>query len=149
MSIAGTPSTPVRIDQLTPYIQGSPGDSDYIDPAQIIVPVGHVEFLPEKAKGVSLAQLLASNSSSLDCDRVTGLASRTFTVTFTGVYQTIPVTTKLEVYRMYNIPGTSEWIKEEVSYYYPSENWLTLTGFTIVIRAEESLTGVIVEYKIN
>jgi len=148
MALPGTPSTPLTIPEVPRYTQKLPGDVGYISPDLVDVVVGSTEFTV-KAMRLRLTEIINFGSSANECDRITGLTEHEYTKTFAAPYLTIPVTTKLEVYRMYNIPDTSEWIKEEVSYYYPSENWLTLTGFTIVIRAEESLTGVIIEYKFN
>lgn len=147
MALPGTPSTPLTIPEVPRYTQKSPGDVGYISPDKIDVVLGSTEFTV-KAMRMRLTELINFGASASESDRVTGLTEHEYTKTFAAPYLTIPVITVLSVYKMVLIE-TGKWVRQDVQFYYPVKNWLTVNGFTIVIEASESLAGVIIEYKFN
>lgn len=50
----------------------------------------------------------------------------------------------VEVYRMRST--STGWVKSNVLIKYPSEDWVTVNGFSLTIDPSESLTGVVLKY---
>jgi hypothetical protein len=73
--------------------------------------------------------------------RLTDIQSAEVSVTFTRPFLNVPIgLSNLKAYR---------WVDgyiQDVLFTYPSETWLTNSGFTIIIHETESLTGIIIEY---
>lgn len=95
---------------------------------------------------LALDSALSSGSYHPEFNRMTGLPSRTVSVTFGTPFVSVPTGIgNLKVYRWAQAV-TGKWMPKDVQYYFPSSGSLTNTGFTIEIEASEPLTGVIVEY---
>jgi hypothetical protein len=80
----------------------------------------------------------------VEADTITGLASRTLTVTFNTAFTSAP-TGWVKVYRMTEMPDGG-YREQDVLWGYATSTKVTTTGFSIIINEDESLTGVIVEY---
>jgi hypothetical protein len=149
MAITGQPITPLRIDELESYIQLLPEDTGYIDPATLFIPIGSSAFGAVKAKKISVPAASALGLLHVERGDITGLTSRTFARTFNTAFDAEPYG-KVEAYYMLEIE-TGKWVKQEVQFYYPSADWLTTTGFTIVIDddyvTDEILPTIIIKYK--
>lgn len=77
---------------------------------------------------------------------LTGLSSRTVTVTFDVPFDNVPIgLDNLKVYRWQQVVA-GKWRARDVQYYFTSSGSLTSTGFSLEIETTESLTGVIIEY---
>lgn len=86
---------------------------------------------------------LIRTRANVQAGRLTGLASRTVTVTFRQAFDEIPVGLP-RAYRMVADGGV--YLMQDVLFSYPTESWLTETGFTITIDTAEELTGIIILY---
>jgi hypothetical protein len=147
-SLTGQPKTPLRIDEIPIYVQLQPTDEGYVSPDNVWVVVGNVDFSNPSARKVALSSVMSFSTSHSEQARVTGLSSRTFSRTFNTAFTTLPVTSILKVYRMSEYE-TGKWEEVPATFHYTSANWKTITGFSITIDADESLTGLIVEYKFD
>jgi hypothetical protein len=82
----------------------------------------------------------------LEVGKLTELASRTVEVTFDAVFAEVPAGLQnLKVYRWAKVVA-GKYRPRDVQYYFNAEADLTAAGFTLQIEANESLTGVIIEW---
>lgn len=116
-----------------------------LDPATVMIPVENSSWDRPKRLPLSLLDTTGGGGGiHVEKDRLTGLSSRTVTVTFGTAFSSIPVG-DVKCYRMYEQPdGTYQ--KQDVIWGFPNANQPTISGFTLEISADESLTDVIVEY---
>jgi hypothetical protein len=84
-------------------------------------------------------------SDHIESDTVKELESHTVSIEFKNEFEAVPSGIgNLRVYRI--IPEEDYFIMEDVLFGFPSTDWLTTTGFTIVINSLENLTGIEVDY---
>lgn len=135
-------ATQKRIRALDTYTQLNPGDPGYIAPTAVYLALDSNDFTTE-AKKYPFSSLFSSIVEEVD--KLTGLASRSVSVTFGTAFTSVPLIATFRVYRMSEI-SSGKWRMQDVLYYHTSENWLTTTGFSLEIDTSESLTGVVIEY---
>lgn len=146
-SLTGQPLTLIRPDEAPVYTQLQPGDPGYISPDNIFVLVGSSDFTGVPMR---LIPVSAINTYSTIAHTEQGIftpISAAVSITFDAPFVILPITTVLKVYRKLEIE-TGKWVEQQVQYYL-SENWKTITGFSLTIESGESLTGVIIEYKFD
>jgi len=131
-----------RIRALDVYTQLDPGDAGYIAPSALSVVFDSDEFGSEPKRYP--ASLLFSSDNDAK-GRLTGLSSRSVSVTFDTAFASTPLTVLFEVYRYTDIGGAA-YVKQSVLKTFSGSNWLTASGFTCEIDASESLTGIYIEY---
>ena len=135
--------TQTRTYELDLYVQLNPGDPGYINPDELMFLVDHSTW--DEPRRMPSANFGESGSLvHIEKDTLTGLVSRSVSVTFGAVFTAVPVTVGFNVYR-YVVSGAS-YVKENVLYKIAGSGWLTTTGFAITIDDSESLTGVYIDY---
>jgi len=133
-----------RIRELTDYSQGLPEDVDYIDPSNIYLPVDNSTESWAEPKKIPFSSLLLA-SGHIEAGRVSGLSSRTVSVTFDQSFSGQPYGREPEVYRMVQ-QSDGTYRRYDVRWGFSDASQPTTTGFSLEIHADESLTGVIIEY---
>lgn len=124
------------------YVQLDPGEDGYIAPEEIQVLVDHESWTRPKRLPLTM---LGIGASHVEKDTLTGLTSRTVTVTFDVPFTDTPVGQEPQVYRMTEV-APNKFRKDKVLWGFTNVNQPTLTGFSIEIDSSESLTGVVVQY---
>jgi len=133
-----------RPRDLDSYSQGLPTDIDYIDPLNIYLAVDNsTESWPEPKKIPFSSLLLASGH--IEAGRISGLSSRTVTVTFDEAFSSVPYGREPDVYRIAKQPDGT-YRRQQVVWGFTDASQPTTTGFELKIHDDESLTGVIIEY---
>jgi len=135
--------TQTRPYELDLYVQLNPGDPGYVDPDELMYMVDHETFdRPKRQPASNFGE--SGDTINRQKDILSGLTDRNITVVFSTAFTSMPVTVQLKAYRYKQIG--SEYIEVPVLFKYPSTGWKTMTGFSIIIDPDESLTGVYVEY---
>lgn len=75
------------------------------------------------------------------------LPSRSVSIAFAKVFDTIPTPTHFKVYRWVDLLGNGYWSKQDVPFHFVNSQPVSVSGFSFLIDDTEDLTGVIVEYK--
>lgn len=133
-----------RIRVLDDYSQSLPGDVGYIDPSNIYIPVDNTtESWPEPKK-IAFSSLLLT-SGHIEAGRISGLGSRTVSLTFDSAFSSQPYGREPDVYRMVE-QADGTYRRYSVRWGFSDMNQPTTTGFSLEIHADEDLTGVIIEY---
>lgn len=137
----------MAVTETRPYELG-----DYLgdkDPDEVYIPVDHADwprpkhipmsgFITDPLKSGSLG-----NGFHVESGRLTGLTNRYVTQDFDVDFNEIPTGRKnLHVYRVEDLGG-GETVDTDVTIYGLD---VTPTGFSFYISADESLSGVVVEY---
>jgi hypothetical protein len=125
-----------RIRALTTYVSGA------VALSSLYIPVDSVNFGSEPFK-VALEDLIEDDHP--EKGRLSGLGSRSVSVTFDAAYASVPIGQEPQVYRVAQMPSGT-WRREEVSWGFDDASQPTISGFALTINASESLTGVIVEW---
>jgi hypothetical protein len=133
-----------RIRVLDDYSQALPGDIGYIDPSNIYLPVDNSTESWSEPKKISFSSLLLT-SGNIQAGRVSGLSSRTVSVTFDTPFSSQPYGREPDVYRMVE-QSDGTYRRYNVRWGFSDMNQPTTTGFSLEIHADEDLTGVIIEY---
>jgi hypothetical protein len=132
-----------RIRDLDTFIPLDPSDPDYVPVSAIYIALDSTGF-STKPKKYSLEEILSDVVEQKG--RLTGLSSRSVSVTFGTAFSATPITSVFNVYRETEVvPGTL--VRKNVKHEITGSTLVTTTGFAITIDASESLTGVVVEYK--
>lgn len=84
-------------------------------------------------------------SKHFEIGTLQNLTSANVVVYFTEVFTLRPTLLQLKVYRMVQIE-TNKWVIQDVATDHSTETFYDGTGFSLVIEASESLTGIIIEY---
>jgi len=131
------------VEQTRPYEEGLYDQG--LDPSTIMIIVDNSAWSRPKRLPLSYLDTTGGTGGAhIEKDRLTGLSSRTVTVTFDLSFSSIPVG-EVKCYRMYEQPdGTFQ--KQDVIWGFPDANQPTLSGFTLIISTDEDLTGVVIEY---
>lgn len=130
-----------RIKDLDDYTQLESTDIGYISPSNIYLAVDNSTEAWAEPKKVTFAQLIGI--THMEAGQLSSLSSRSVTVTFDSPF-TLPVIPYINPYRVSVIGGKS--IREVVRIY---DLLITINGFTLTIDTNESLTGVIIDYKVT
>jgi len=131
-----------RTYELDLYTQLPVGDPGYIDPALVDFIVDHDGWT--RAKRFPYTSV-SGISSHYETDKLENLITRTITKTFNTPFTGSIKTIMFRVYRMAEV-STGTWRMKNVAYGSTTTNWLTVSGFNIVIDSSESLTGIVIEY---
>ncbi len=133
-----------RPKDLVLYVQEDVGHPDYVDPSELQFLIDHSSFAkPKRWPQTSMSGATGHTEE----DTLTGLSSRSVSVTFDAAFTTIPRgLNRLSVYRMTEVI-TGEFVMEQVMFHYTSATPVTTTGFDLEIDTSESLTGIIIEYE--
>jgi hypothetical protein len=131
-----------RIRALDTYTQLAPGDPGYIAPSDVFFAVDSNSFTGESKKQ-SVEDYMAS-VLHVEQDRLTGLSSRSVVVVFGSAFVSIPKGKEPDVYRI--SPYGSVYRRESVLWGFDDPNQPSKTGFALTIDADESLTGIVIEY---
>jgi hypothetical protein len=75
---------------------------------------------------------------------LTDIKSATVNVAFKQPFSTIPAGLP-RLYRM--VPDGGVYLMQDVLFSYPSADWLTPTGFSIIIDPSEELEGIVMTYQ--
>jgi len=135
------PEGQTRTYTLDEYIQLNPGDPGYIPLSEINILVDHPSF--DRSKRYTLSQFV-SLAQNVQAGRQSNLLTRSVVVTFSVPFSA-GVVGWVKVYRSTTIPGVGI-VRETVNSHDLVES---ITGITLTIDDNESLTGVIVEYSYN
>jgi hypothetical protein len=115
---------------------------DEVDASELDIMVDHESFTePLRVRGL----FSGAGGTHIEKDTLTGLSSRTVTVEFDTVFSSIPVGW-VKVYRMTEMPDGT-YRDEDVLWGYTTSTKVSTNGFVLKISDDESLTGVVVEYK--
>jgi len=133
-----------RIRVLDSYSQGLPSDIDYIDPSNIYLAVDNVTESWGEPKKIPFSSLLLA-SGHIEAGRVSGLGSRTVSVTFDEPFSGQPYGREPNVYRIVEQPDGT-YRRQNVLWGFTDASQPSTTGFSLTIHDSESLTGVIIEY---
>ena len=133
----------MAVEQTRPYELGLYDQGS--DPSTVMISVDNSAWSRPKRLPLSYLDTTGGTGGThIEKDRLTGLVSRTVTVAFGIAFSSIPVG-EVKCYRMYEQPdGTFQ--PQDVIWGFPDVNQPTLSGFTLEISTEESLTGVVVQY---
>lgn len=132
-----------RVRDLVEYQQLAVGEPGYIPPSSLFTVFDSDNFGSEPKK-YSVESLFIQNHE--EKKRITGLVSRSVSITFDTAFVSVPITETFNVFRYYDELGDGKYTKKQVGHYLSGSNWLTASGFAITIDLDESLTGVIIEY---
>ncbi len=133
-----------RITDLTDYSQGLPSDADYIDPSNIYLPVDNSTESWSEPKKIPFSSLLLA-SGHVEAGRISGLSSRTVSLTFDESFSSQPYGYEPNVYRIAEQPDGT-YRRKDVLWGWTDASQPSTTGFELEIHSSESLTGVIIEY---
>lgn len=130
--------TQILIRELQEYIQKVAGESGYIDPSEIWIPVDHPSF-GDNARKYRLSSIIGT-SANKQKGRISNLTSNTVTVTWDMAFSERPI----GFHRVYRevIEGSNKRMEDVIL---DSES-VTTNNMVLTINSDESLTGVIVEY---
>jgi hypothetical protein len=133
----------MAVEQSRPYELGLYDQG--LDPSTVMISVDNAAWPRPKRLPLSYLDTTGGTGGAhIEKDRLTGLSSRTVTVTFDLEFSSIPVG-DVKCYRMYEQPdGTYQ--KQNVIWGFPNVNQPTLSGFTLEISTDEDLSGIVVEY---
>ena len=131
-----------RTYELDVYTQLPVGDPDYEDPASIMFIVDSSAWTSQKRFPYPS---VSGISSHFETDTIENLPSHTVNESFSTPFTIKPKTIMFRVYRMAEV-STGIWRMKNVAYGSTTTNWLTVSGFNIVIDSSESLTGIVIEY---
>jgi len=89
----------------------------------------------------------SGSSAAYAKETLTGLLSKTVDEIFNVPFSSTPQAVNFKVYRYYEVEsGSGEYVRKDVTFSISGSGWITTTGFTIQIDADESLTGVYIDY---
>jgi hypothetical protein len=133
----------MAVEQTRPYEEGLYDQG--LDPSTVMIIVDNSAWSRPKRLPLSYLDTTGGTGGAhIEKDRLTGLSSRTVEVEFDLAFSSIPVG-DVKCYRMYEQPdGTFQ--KQDVIWGFTDANQPTISGFTLTISTDESLTGVIIEY---
>ena len=115
---------------------------DEVDASELDVMVDHPSFtVPLRVRGL----FSGAAGTHIEKDILTGLSSRTVMVEFDTVFSAIPVGW-VKVYRMTEMPDGT-YRESDVLWGFTTSAKVSTSGFVIKISDDESLTGVVVEYR--
>lgn len=132
-----------RIRDLDVYTQLESGDVGYVAPSAIYIALDSSSYTGDP-KRFALSNLISD--THVEKGRLSGLSSRSVSVTFDSAFSGTPIAVTFEVYRYSDIGGGKYVKQRNVAYYLSGASWVTTTGFAIEIDTSESLTGLFVEY---
>ncbi|MFW5879358.1 MAG: hypothetical protein ACOCUV_00895 [bacterium] len=133
-----------RIRALDIYSQGLPADGDYIDPSNIYLAVDNSTESWAEPKKIPFSDLLLT-SGHIEAGRLSGLSSRSVSVTFDEPFTSQPYGDEPKVYRMEQQPDGT-WRRKQVLWGFNNSSQPSTTGFELTISDSENLTGIIIEY---
>lgn len=129
--------TQKRINTLSTYEQLDAGDVGYIPATSVFLAVDYSGWT--ESKKMSLDDFLSS--IHIEAGRLSSLGSRSVSITFGTAFTTTVIDT-VKAYREVVYDGKT--IRQDVLFYDLS---VSLSGFSLEIDSSESLTGIIIDYK--